>query len=158
MSVSPKMPLFFYQAPAGIECCVCAKSHNQAAKALCTTGNTLKARGQTFNSPSDASPSIAKGLKLAAKLPGTIYVRDGEQAEWKQLEGDPAAVLLTDKQRRMKTLNNALISAEPMKQRSITCDDETWAKFLELGGSNWFRKTVKATHARQGKKSVKEHQ
>lgn len=147
------MPLFFFSAPVGVECCVCAPSATQAAKALCTTGNTLSARGQKYLSLSDALPGIRPGLKKAAEHPGMVFIRQPGATAWEALIGDPTKVLLTDRQRHLKTMSNAQIGGSPMKQRALTCDDETWAVFLELGGSSWFRSTVRAAHAKKAKKA-----
>lgn len=147
----PSMPLFFFDAPVGVECCVCAPNATQAAKALCTTGNTLAARGKKYMSLNDALPSVRPGLKEAAEHPGIVFIRQHGATDWEALTGDPTLVLLTDRQRHLKTLSNAQIGGSPMKQRALSCDDDTWAKFLELGGSSWFRSTVKAAHAKKAK-------
>jgi len=146
----PAQPLFHYTAPVGIECCVCAPNATQAAKALHTTGNTLAARGKKYMSVSEALPGIRAGLVKASEQPGTIFIRQAGAADWEELSGDPGLILLTDRQRNLKTKSNAQIGEKPMKQRTLTCDDETWAAFLELGGSRWFRSAVRKA-ARAGK-------
>ncbi|MDU4254530.1 hypothetical protein [Pseudomonas sp.] len=146
MTEKATLALFHFPAPVGIECCISATNATQAAKALCTTGVTLAARGQKYADPADALPGIRKGLKMALAHPGRVFIRESESSDWRELAGNPEDVLLTDRQRHLKTMNNAQIGGERMKQRSLTCDDETWAMFLELGGSRWFRTTVEAAH------------
>lgn len=133
-------PLFIYDAPTGIRCCVQAQTQNKAAKIIGTTPITLSRRGKKVLDVSTESKTDRAGLKLAAENPGTIVIL--QNGAWTLLTESPEKVLMSDYQRLGKSLKNALIDQEPMSTHTIRTTDESWARFLEIGGSKWFRAAV----------------
>lgn len=146
----PKTVYVHYTSPTAVECCVVANSKARAAKALATTAPTLAARGKIYNSPEQVPEALHQGMALACERPDRVIVcMDGT---WKPLSGDPANTLMDDRQRALKGVRNAAIGDSPMEIHSVTCDPETWAQFLGLGGSKWFRKTVRTAYKRASTK------
>ncbi|MCF6783364.1 hypothetical protein [Stutzerimonas stutzeri] len=138
-----------YTSPTDVRCCVTASSASQAAKLLATTPTTLKLRGKVYSNAEQVPEELHPAMALAVEHPERVIAfRDGT---WKPLSGDPANVLLSSRQRALRGTSNAQIGSEPMQIRSLTCDDQTWAEFLELGGSKWFRETVKRSYKQREK-------
>ncbi|MBA1280290.1 hypothetical protein [Stutzerimonas stutzeri] len=127
-----------------------ANSVSRAAKVLATTPSTLEARGKIFRSadqvPDELHPAMAMAVERAERV---IVLKDGT---WRPLTGDPATCLVSARQRAQQGSRNAQIGETRMEIHSVTCDAETWAHFLELGGSKWLRSAVKAAHKASGRR------
>jgi hypothetical protein len=136
----------------GVECCLVASSISAAARALATYSATLKARSKIYKSPEQVPEHLHQAMAMANERPEKVIIL--ENGSWKPLSGDPANKLLDSRQLALRGTSNAQIGASKMEIHSITCDADTWAKCLELGGSKWFRETVKTAHKRmRGKQS-----
>ena len=139
-----------YTAPTGVECCLIAPSALSAAKALATRPATLKSRGKVYRSPEQVPEHLHAAMAMAQERPERVIVIT--ETGCKPLAGNPSATLLSPRQLALQGSRNAQIGDSPMSIHSLSCDDETWAQFLELGGSKWFRAAVaKAYQARQRK-------
>lgn len=136
-----------YTAPTEVECCVVASSVSRAAKALATTPYTLEARSKIYRSPDQVPENLHPAMAMALERPERVIVLKNDS--WKPLTGDPASTLLSSRQLSLQGSRNAQIGDSPMEVHSITCDAQTWAHFLELGGSKWFRTTVQAAYKRR---------
>lgn len=139
-----------YTSHTDIECCLVASSVSQAAKALATYSATLKSRSKIYRNADQVPEELHQAMAMAVERPGKVIIL--ENGSWKPLSGDPANKLLDSRQLALRGTSNARIGDTKMEIHSITCDDKTWAKCLELGGSKWFREAVNAAHKRLEKK------
>ena len=141
-----------YTSLTGIECCVVAGSISAAARALATYSATLKSRSKVYKTPEQVPEHLHQAMAMANERPEKVIIL--ENGSWKPLSGDPANKLLDSRQLALRGTANAQIGANKMEVHSVTCDADTWAKCLELGGSKWFREAVKSAHKRLKKKQA----
>lgn len=144
--------LFFYLSPTEVECAVAAPSKAQAAKLLLTSPMTFNKKAKVYESLADAPPFHVFGLLLAAAQPGAIFIN--QAGDWVELTGNPEEVIVSPMQKAVRERRLQGLENEPpsMNTHTIRTSDETWQRFLVLGGGPFFREIVDKEYEKLWKK------
>lgn len=136
-------PIFLYRAPSGPICLVQAPSKSKAAKMLLTTPRTIDRNSEVFQSIEEVPTDFREGALLAASNEMTAYISvDG--MSWRELSESDQGLLLSPMQMRVKTVKSSTAGDAAMKIRALRTSDETWERYLKIGGISWFRQAVDA--------------
>ncbi|EMO9521331.1 hypothetical protein ACR3H8_19480 [Pseudomonas aeruginosa] len=153
-SMPNSLRLFSYTAPTEIRCAVAAPNRTSAAKLLGTTAETLKVRGKEHERADHAPDEDIAGLQLAEANPQKVFIK--KNGEWEELPEKKLHLLLSQRQLTAKGNSNRQILDAPMSTHSIRTDDETWLRFIAIGGGVTFRDWVNEEFARQAAKDPAE--
>lgn len=143
--------LFTYTSPTDIQCAVAAPNRATAAKLLGTTAETLKLRGSEYERASLAPDDAKQGLHLAQAAPEKVFIK--KKNDWAELPAKKLHILLSQRQLTAKGNSNRQIADAPMTTHSIRTDNETWMRFIAIGGGAEFRDWVNAEFARRSAKN-----
>lgn len=153
-SMPNSLRLFSYTSPTEIRCAVAAPNRASAAKLLGTTAETLKVRGKEHERADQAPGEDVAGLQLAEANPQKVFIK--KKGQWEELPEKKLHLLLSQRQLTAKGNSNRQLLDAPMNTHSIRTDDETWIRFIAIGGGVTFRDWVNEEFARRSAKDPAE--